>query len=255
MQPFCFHINSGSNLSVSVIEPRKIKGFNLFDLTRGLVAGMPNYKVSDYFDRKQKGLADSDFIVSVQDAVSKQTVALLVASWHQKDVVYLNIKTLLIAEKWQRSRAIHLAWRGLFQAILELEQQFPPIIVFKTMNPRSFVAMNAFRNIPGAIVYPSLLTQPTPLAVTDIARKIAAELSPGREFNDSTGVISGGADGVVDFYSEVPRSGVHAIDTHFASFVTPCDRLLACLFTGGHLGESKILKAFGVKARMDTSLT
>ena len=69
----------------------------------------------------------------------------------------------------------------------------------------------------------------------------------GATLDETTGVLEGAAEGVTDFYATMPLSGTEWIDTHFQRHVTPADRMLACLFTGGAVGAARILRAFGVR--------
>lgn len=229
------------------VNPRSDQPVEWSRITERLASAMPSFGVSGYFAKKQALLSDSDIIVIVHDSIEDEPAGFLAASWSKTtEPRFLYIRTLLIAEQWHRSQVIHLIYRRLFENILDDGHDFPPVIVFKTYNPKSFAAMAAFRRVPGATVYP-FINGVGNQSVLPHVRAIAAELAPGSPLDEATGVLAGAADGVTDFYATMPLSGTEWIDTHFQRHVTPADRMLACLFTGGQAGAARILRAFGVR--------
>lgn len=220
-------------------------------IVRDLVAVMPTYGVADYFRTKASLLDPQDLTVIARERAGGTCVGLAVVGWIDgRSTRFLHVKTMLIGEAWHRSQVLRLIWQALFAGLLRGGAGFPPVIVLKTYNPKSFSAMRAFAGVPDTAIFPAIGpamgTDDFPADLMPAVRDIAATLSPGRVFDARTGVIKGAADGVTGFYPTLPLCGKAGIDSHFQAHVTPDDRLLGCLFVRSPQAAGRILKAFSV---------
>lgn len=212
-----------------------------------LIAGMPTYGVADYFRTKASLLDPQDVTVIARGRAGGACVGLAVGGWMEcRSTRFLHVKTMLIGEAWHRGPVLRLIWRALFIGLLRDGAAFPPAIVLKTYNPKSFSAMRAFAGVPDTAIFPAIGGDAFPAALMPAVRDIAATLSPGRVFDERTGVIKGAADGVTGFYPTLPLCGKAPVDGHFQAHVTPDDRLLGCLFVRSPQAADRILRAFFV---------
>jgi hypothetical protein len=212
-----------------------------------LVAVMPTYGVADYFRTKASLLDPQDLTVIARERASGTCIGLAVVGWVEgRTTRFLHVKTMLIGEAWHRSQVLRLIWQALFTGLLRNGAAFPPSIVLKTYNPKSFSAMRAFAGVPDTAIFPAIGAEVFPADLMPAVHDIAATLSPGRVFDARTGVIKGAADGVTGFYPTLPLCGKAGIDRHFQLHMTPDDRLLGCLFVRSPQAAGRILKAFSV---------
>ncbi|EJN13531.1 hypothetical protein PMI42_03104 [Bradyrhizobium sp. YR681] len=216
-----------------------------------LVAAMPTYGVADYFRTKPALLGAQEVTVLARETANGRCIGIAVADWCTgQSTRFLHIKTVLIGETWHRGPALAAMWRALFMGLLANGSPFPPVIVIKTYNPKSFSAMRAFAGVIDTVIYPALEGESFPEVLMPAVRDIAAELAPGRRLDERSGVIEGAAEGVAGFYRTLPLCGKKKVDRHFQAHLTPDDRLLGCLFALSPRAGQRILKAFGVPRKM-----
>lgn len=216
-----------------------------------LVAGMPSFAVGPYFEEKENIFDECDILVVGTEPSTGVHVGILAAKWMQAadGFRFLFFQTILIAERYQRTKLIKKLNRGLFERIHARSEPTPDVIAFKTYNPRSFVAMAVFARLANVEMYPDVSGGSQADHAIPMVCRIAKTVSPDCPFDPHTGVIQGAALGRSrEFYREMPMAQRSDVNLHFTKNLVPADRILCCITFGTEESKRKMLKLFGVQS-------
>lgn len=219
----------------------------------GFIASMPRHKLAIYFAAKRYMFASSDFVVFAFDDAGAPA-GLLMAKWYlcARCRRFLNLETLLIAERHQRSRLTHRMLAQLFAAVMQQGEDFPDYITMKTYTPRSYNIMNIFaRNgFAGVRMYPQLDVAAQDIHMATLASDMAAVLAPDLAFDASCGVVRQGA-GVIDddFWPAWPRTRMDNINTFFRDHVGSHDRMLCLIHVPGAAAKEQVCQLLKIEPK------
>lgn len=245
----CARANSSShvypNYTVFAAQSKMLEGKILNKIAADLAACLPELKIDDYFRVKPDILAASDHVIVAED---KGVIAVLAAKWFSSTSFdFLHIMTILVAQQYQGTLLFKRLWKALFADLLKgspERRQFPQAFSLKTYNPISCALIQQVARKTRSEFYPSF-GQAMPDWLHKSVQTIASTLEPHSQLDVASGVIKGGANSVPsDFYPQLPKSANATIMAHFASALTPDDRVLCCLFCREPASQQKILQAF-----------
>lgn len=220
-------------------------------IVHGLETAMPTLNIRDYFLAKSSTFSDCDFVVVAVERESREIIAALTSRWHQieGDPPFLHVKILMITPRYQKTRLINDVWGFHLAKVCQSRFGFPSVIALRTYNPVVFGAMRIFTRIDGIRMYPRIGVPRQDPAMARLAERIADAISPGLEFDATTGVVRG-AGVPPDFYPAMPATRKTDVSQYFTENLTPSDRLLCILSVDSEAARCRARQLFGVE-RLD----
>lgn len=217
-------------------------------IVRGLIKAMPALKIEEYFKAKGTWFAEYDYLLIAVERTTDELIAVLSSRWLDLEdgLGVLHVTMQLITSQYQKTHLLKHMWGAHFRMVSQSRVGSPSVIAWRTCNPVAFKAMRTFTRIDGVRMYPDIDAETQDPWMTELARRIAARISPGLGLCARTGVIKG-ASVPVDFYPALPTAHGDALNRYFAEHLTLADRLLCVLSISTDAAKRKILKAFGLE--------
>lgn len=217
-------------------------------VSKSLSLGMPNYKISDYFNAKPNILIDSDWIFVAHDINTRQAIGVLSIRWIDGKYFKnsINIKTILIATRFQRTQLIRHFFSCMLKA-LYTENRLVDSFSIKTTNPISYMSLKIFSRIPDTYFFPNILNPEGNNINFLVIKEMAGIISPNQFYSIEKSIYLNGNGGVPnDFYPQFPISKCSYTNNYFKEHVWPNNRLLAILFFESNKAKNKLQRVLGV---------
>lgn len=213
----------------------------LFD---GLADALPNLRMRELFRLRGNLFREVDLITVAESEKDGEVVGVLASQWSELDdgVRFLHVTSQFVGDHWRQAGVFRASWSAHLRE-LSLGLGFPPIIALKTYNPVVFCAMRTLGRFTDVSFYPTITGAPADPGSTELACRIAEEISPRHPFDPVTGVISG--IGVPrDLYPALPRSSDAGVNAFFARATKPGDRVLCLLNVPTRRAVQTVMRLF-----------
>lgn len=210
-------------------------------IVRDLTMNLRSHRVDEYFREKFHVISESDHVsVAMQNDECFGLIAVSELPFPEGTLSY--IETLLVSERFHGSFASYGLIASVFSAIARAKGSLPNFIAMKTFNPKTYVLMQRFAGQSTMNFYPVFDRQNTSRLIR-VAKRIAALVAPGLEFDADHGVVRNGG-GVISssFWPIQPLSKSTVINEKFFRHLGNNDRMLCVLDTTHPTAEAEIMK-------------
>ena len=218
-------------------------------ITAGLVDGLPEFNVAQYFSTQPTIFVDYDHVITAYDSETDKAIGLLGARWlGNSDVRFLYLWTAMIADASRGTMLFNRIVAYFFEKVAanSADGELPELIVTKTYNPMVYSIFKSFAQASrgGIEVYPQLPAESQDEDMIALAKRIATAISPKLVLLPETGVVLGGQAMVApDFFPRMEESRDNDVNHHFQTHLTRSDQVLCVLRIGSQMRQAALQMA------------